>query len=103
MPNFVTLTPQEILVVGLELMGWAPRRVAKSKPLTNTRRFRSHYGCKPRVLAQIFEDLQTTTIAAAQIDSSKISIKDFLAAVHFLKRYPTEIDLSDTPQLINED
>ena len=85
-------TPRQILKTGLELMGWASRRVTRAKDATNQRRFRTHFGCHPKVLAQLYEDLQTTTIDAALFDSSKIDVVDFLATIHFLKRYPTEIE-----------
>lgn len=85
-------TPKEMLSEGLRLMGWSIKRVKKGKFTTNLRRFRCHYGCHPKVLAAVYEALQTTAINDASIDPSFIDLDDFLAAIHFLKRYPTEIE-----------
>ena len=66
--------PKEIMQIGLGVMGWAPGQIRKCKLKTNLRRFCVHYGCNPKVLAQLFEDLQTTELLAARIAPSKIDI-----------------------------
>ena len=84
-------SPSEILRIGLEQMGWASRRINKAKMKTNQRRFRCHFGCHPKVVSQIYVDLQTTSIETARIEKN-IDVFDLLATIHFLKRYPTEIE-----------
>ena len=88
----VTRTPKEMLRGGLCLMGWSIWRINRAKFKTNLRRFRCHFGSHPKVLALVYEELQTTAIEAARIEPSIIDVDDFFAAVHFLKRYPTEIE-----------
>ena len=75
--NLDIRTPNEILFVGLELMGWAPGRIKKAKQKTNHRRFRCHFGCHPLVLATLYEDLQTTMIPEARVGPAEIDIDDF--------------------------
>jgi hypothetical protein len=88
-------TPDEMMVKGLLLLGWTEHQIGRVQDVTNLERFRSHFGADPDVLAQIWEDLQTTEIAAANInrhftDRMKKDVKDFFATMHFLKRYETE-------------
>lgn len=55
--------------------------------------FKSYYGAHPIVLAQAWEELQTTTIPAARIDTTKkrsVHLKNFIRANQFLKQYQTE-------------
>ena len=85
-------TPDEMMAKGLLLLGWTEHQIERVKDVTNLERFRSHFGADPDVLAQIWEDLQTTKIAAANInghftDRMKKDVKDFFATMHFLKRY----------------
>ena len=52
-------------------------------------RFKSFYGSKPIVCAQIWEDLQTTDIVEARIEAkSQKDVDYFLMAHHFLTCYP---------------
>ncbi len=88
--SMAILTPDEVLETGLNLCGYDRGRQNKVCRATNLRRFSSHYGSLPIVYAQIWEDLQTTEIAEARIDSVKPCVDSFLMAIHFLKRYPTE-------------
>ena len=60
-------TEDEILDEGLRALSWEPFQIQRVKIETNIERFRSHFGAHPCVLAQIWEDLQTTTIANANI------------------------------------
>jgi hypothetical protein len=48
------------------------------------------YGSNPIVYAQIIEDLQTTHIAEARVDSKNISVEKLLIAMNFLKCYQSE-------------
>ena len=53
-------------------------------------RIKAHYRSNHIVYAQMWEDLQTTTIPEARIDSQKMDPDSFLMAIHFLAHYPTE-------------
>lgn len=83
-------TGDEIMRIGLDLAGFSLRRQSRVMRKTNVERFKSFYGAEARVYAQIWEDLQTTNIPAANIGSVKPDIESFLMAVNFLKEYPTE-------------
>ena len=64
-------TADEILWKGLEMDGFDLRR-QQAKCETNEtclKRFRALYGSNPIVYAQIIEDLQTTHIVEAHVDS----------------------------------
>ena len=84
------LTSDEFLGLGLERVGFQRHRQQKVSREANLKRFNAHYGSNPVVYAQIWEDLQTTTIPEARIDIKKTDPVSFLMGVHFLKRYPTE-------------
>jgi len=87
----VIFTVDEILEAGLEEAGYTKKRITRvKKKETNEQRFKDHYGANPVVCAQILEDLQRTKNPAARVDPHKLRLKEFLRAVHFLKRYPTE-------------
>lgn len=86
----IILTANEFLRKGLEMVGFDRRRQQRVKRATNIQRFKDYYGSRPIVYAQIWEDLQTTDIQDARIDSSKCCVESFLMAIHFLKCYPTE-------------
>ena len=87
----VIWTPQEILCHGLQMMHYTEKRIKRAKTAgTNVKRFRIHFGCNPAVCAQIWEDLQKTTIDGAQIDEKDLNKDYFLGTFYFLKRYPTE-------------
>ena len=84
------LTANEILRKGLELVGFDWHRQRNVSRPTNLQRFRAHYGSNPVVYAQIWEDLQTTAIPEARIDTKIADSDNFLMAIRFLKGYPTE-------------
>jgi DDE superfamily endonuclease len=88
------LTGDEMLLYGLKLLGWEEKQlVRKSK---NNRDnllslFKSDFGASPAVVAQIFEDLQTTDLPAARISFATMDdAAQLLYALNFLKQYPTE-------------
>lgn len=84
--NGLTLyTIDEILQKGLAFVGYKDIRLQSSSDATNFDHFQGHYGCSPYVVAAIFQDLQTTNIGTAKIDSRAISLKEFLMALHHLK------------------
>ena len=92
----VVLTADEILQMGLALLGYNQHRQANVQRATNILRFKAHYGSHPIVYAQIWEDLQTTTIPEARIDAQKMHPQYFLMATNFLARYPTEQEQAST-------
>lgn len=95
----VILTADEMLRKGLEHVGFDRARQQNVSKRTNIRRFMAHFGSSPVVYAQVWEDLQTTAILQARIDATKSDADSFLMAVHFLKCYPTEDELSGRFQI----
>jgi hypothetical protein len=90
--GLLVYTANEIMKIGLLLVGFTRRRLRRAKKKTNLDRFRGHFGSNPHVLAEILEDLQTTEVEEAHVPSEELNIKHFLMAMHHLKRYPTEIE-----------
>lgn len=90
----VIQTPDEILVRGLELVGIDRDRQKRFKQSIKLEHFRSHFGSDPVVYADIWEDLQTTNLPAAIMILKHSDVDSFLMTLHFLKRYPTEIELA---------
>ena len=91
-PSQVVLTPGEILRIGLRLVNYTHSRINRvKKKKTNTTRFKSHFGCNQFVVAQVFEDLQTSDNDEARLDKEKISIKYLLVTLNFLYDYQTEL------------
>ena len=83
-------TSREMMARGLELAGFDPQRQSV-RYRQNLERFKSFYGSKPIVCAQIWEDLQTTDIEEARIEANNQKDVDyFLMAHHFLTCYPLE-------------
>jgi len=89
------LTEEEMLLTGLELLGWDSGRINRVELVTNHERFDGAFGALPHVLAKIWEVLQTTENEAARINPKKHTVKHFLLTLHFLYRYPTEIEKSN--------
>jgi hypothetical protein len=86
-------TEDEMLDHGLLAVGWKHDEFSHLQHKTKVERFRSEYGARPAVLAQLWEDLQTTKVERANILKAKIrKLKLFFAAMHFLKRYPKETE-----------
>ena len=91
-PHLVILTAEEILRLGLRLLRYTNKQIDRYKKESANDKFRNHFGGNPHVIAQIWEDLQTTDIEEARldIDPKYRSCNNFLMALHFLKRYDTE-------------
>jgi len=94
MKSLVVYPADELLVKGLEMAGYDETRQKRVQRATNLDIFQSHLGSAPVVYAEIWEDLQTTTIPEARIDTTKrsVTIENFFHAMHFIKRYPEEIE-----------
>ena len=85
----LNVTPYMMLDNGLEFAGYTFRN-ERVKADTWNSRFKAPYGSDPIVYSKLFEDLQTTEIAEAQIHEGKISLRYFLMTIYFLRQYPTE-------------
>lgn len=90
------LTDDEMLREGLFALGWNQTQLDRSKDKGNKEKFRAHFGANPHVIAQLWEDLVTTNVPKARVDPKKNPIKQFFVALHFLKRYQTEIERNST-------
>jgi hypothetical protein len=95
-----TSTPQirifladEMLQMGLRMIGFDDSRQERVSRRTNVRRFGAYFGSSPLVCAVIWEDLLTTELEEARVESG-VHPKYFFLAMHFLKRYPTEEGLA---------
>ena len=88
------LSNDEVLKQGLLLAGVDLKSQSRVRDATSIKQFKAIYGTDPSVCAQIFNDLQTTTITEAKIDASSVPLPGFFVALHFLKRYQTEEEQS---------
>ena len=84
------LTAEQMLEKGLRRLGVTPQEQQGRKEHTNVEDFAAHFGPSPDVASKLWEILQTTDIVEARIDPKKHYCRDFLTALHWLKRYPTE-------------
>ena len=100
----IIYTTDEVLCFGLELFGMDRRRQQRQQRETNIEDFKAQYGVSPVVYAQIWEDLQTTTLQLPQVNGAppqsarintemlkgNVNLETFLRSLHFMKCYPTE-------------
>jgi len=86
----VILTADQFLHRGLRLVGFDDGQLARARRETKLEDFRSFFGPNPVVLAQIFEDLQTTAVDDARVEGRDLDVTRYLMAFFFLKVYPTE-------------
>jgi hypothetical protein len=86
-------TSEYISSYGLVKVGFAETRQNVSMEI-NESRFISNYGAKPNVLAAMWLDFQTTTVANARIDAKHLCLNYFLMTLNFLKCYQKEAQLS---------
>ena len=89
-------TMDEMLEIGLKLLRWEDYQLERVCRETRVTRYRGHFGANPGVCAQLWEDLQTTTLEDARVDPSRWCIKQFHVALHFLYRYPAELERETT-------
>jgi hypothetical protein len=88
--DVITYTPSKILERGLVLRHVSVETQQRRHYKTNKQRFKSEFGAAPAACAKIWEDLQTTTVPEAKIDTKKCKLDHFLLAMNFIKMYPTE-------------
>lgn len=86
-------TPDELLEFGLNIAGFPIQRQQVCRK-TLIARFVGHYGAKPVAYSMLWEDFQTTTIAAARIQEKDLSLDYYFMTLAFLKSYLTESQLS---------
>ena len=90
------LAEDEMRREGLYALGWEDEQLNRNQLKTLEEKFRAHYGADPHVIAQLWEDLITTSVRKARIDPTKMPMKYFFVGLHFLKRYRTEIERNTT-------
>jgi len=97
MPIFI-YTANQILRVGLKMVGVDLRHQQWQSHKTNIEDFKVHYCVDPVVCAQMWEDVQRVPndhdahVEAKSVfyKNSGSNIKNFLRAFHFLMRYKTD-------------
>ena len=90
--SVVIYTTAELLKRGLLLVNYTRRRIRRAKKKRNLERFVGHFGANPTIVAQIWEDLQTTNDDAAYLVPDDRNIDHLFMALHHLKRCPTELE-----------
>jgi hypothetical protein len=93
--DILIVTEDEIIHVGLTLVGRTAKEIRKAALKGNRRIFAGHYGSSPFTCAQIWEALQVTTIEEARIEGPLKLLRKyldmFLMTLHWLKGYSTEV------------
>ena len=84
----------QVLSIGLSLVGIVEARQHRQSQKRNIDDYKSYFGFKPVIHAQLWEDLQTTDIVEARIDittpKGNVSIENLLWSQYFLKTYCTD-------------
>ena len=101
--DIVVYTVSEILITGLKAVNYTDKRInavkqAPTTSKTNIQRFKNHYGVKPLIVAQLFEDLQIT-----KLETAKLTVREggkdlyhIFESLHFLRCYKTESNREST-------
>ena len=87
----VDVTVDDILLLGLEMVGHMPHRLRRTRLTQRIQDFRGVYGVGPRACKAAFDDLQTTAIPEARIQ--KPCSFYFLVALNWLACYDKESDI----------
>ena len=74
----IHIPPDRFAFLALELMGFRLQNEAAAQTKNNVDRFLSCFGTTPEAASAIFDDLQTTTIQQARIESKDIKFKYFI-------------------------
>lgn len=85
------LSCNEVLMLGLDYVGY--KRGGKAQLKTLHRRFKRHFGCLPKIVAKLWEMLQTTLLYEARLPWNCNSMKHFkylMMSLFYLKAYPLE-------------
>jgi hypothetical protein len=86
----ISYAPKDMLLLGLEQVGFDRERVREISRDLNLRRFKAWYVSMPHVCCKIFEDLQATQLEEAFVPEKDADVHKFLAALNFLKTYTAE-------------
>lgn len=86
------LDPDVVLYRGLRIVRYRKLRIKLARKKTNNQRFQSMFGVAPYTACVVFEDMMTTHIPEAKVEGSNLELRDFLIALHFLRKYPKEDD-----------
>jgi len=86
----IHIPPDRFAFLALTLMGFRLENEAAARTKNNVDRFLSCFGTTPEAASAIFDDLQTTTIQQARIESKDIKFKYFVMTFNWLKSYKTE-------------
>lgn len=94
MPNICNYTEDEIMALGLRLVGYDEIRQQRVARKTNITRFKRMFGSSTQVVRAVWIDLQMIKDEEYKLDvkSPEVEMKGLLLTLHFFKRYPTEID-----------
>jgi hypothetical protein len=84
----VDATPDDMIAVGLNCIGFHPDRRLGHNENTNMKHFLYAYGLSPTVCSIVFQEIQTRDIGLHQIRKPKVTY--FLMALYWLKCYPIE-------------
>ena len=86
-------TVDEMMEIGLRLEGATIERLGRQQRKTQIDDFKGCYWVHPKVLAEIWVELQINPIEEDRIHVRKntVSVKNFLKTYKFLHQYPTEI------------
>ena len=90
--NVVVVSDDQMLWKGLRSVRCKRRRIRRAGKKRNVERFEGHFGCKPAILCQVFEDLQRTAVAEDRVPPDSARLEKFLMAMHAPKRCPTEVE-----------
>jgi DDE superfamily endonuclease len=92
--DLLIVTDEELLDLGLQLVGYSDDKIDRAQIETNEARFRSLFGSSSFACAQLWETLQVTETEAARVEGTLFEreqhLKRFLMALYWLKSYPTE-------------
>lgn len=96
------LTSEEMLATGLRALKWEEAALKRASHNLNCERFRGHFGADPHVIASLWSDLIHHPDETKRVDPSEHPVEHLLIAMHFLKRYNTDIERNTTWK-INEE
>ena len=100
------LSSKQILTYGLSQLGTDEHSQAKRKEKYLEEEFLAKYGTTPKVVAIIWDKLNTTINDNIRLKSEEKKLDKFLQALHWMKTYPTEMDLANsaagTPKTIRK-
>jgi hypothetical protein len=79
----INITPEDMLAVGLNIIGFDPERERHVRDEVNHDRFRKAFGASPTVCSLIFHNIQQERLVETTINKPKV--KYFLMSFYWLK------------------